>query len=277
MKTLYLIFALGFMGFSMDVCSSSSSSVSSLHMNSSANSSTHSSLAQSSGATSSQSSGIKTRDNEISVGDKISFPVNVVGSLVNGKGEITDDREICIPAKINLRVTSISEPQKIFVTAARNWGKYGEDCNAARQTLEGVPIALNRDITTKFSNSRNGFTYGGIIVPYKYHFNGSKSFEGGTTLAPYAGYRFDRYGLAYGLKIIGFAGLTKIDVVQTIDNEQVSQSLSGFSYGVGAIGSIDDAIQIGLVIGADRVNESSGYIDNGKPWISLAIGYSFAK
>jgi hypothetical protein len=125
--------------------------------------------------------------------------------------------------------------------------------------------------------NRSGLCYGALLVPYKYHFTGSKEFNTNTTVAPYMGYRIDKETLGRSLELILFTGAADISVPQTTNGQTTTQTLAGFSYGGGIIGKLKDSFQYGIVIGADRVSANANYNDNGKPWIAIEIGYSFSQ
>ena len=74
---------------------------------------------------------------------------------------------------------------------------------------------------------------------------------------------------------VGFAGASNISVPSASDPSQ-SQTVAGFSYGGGFITSIKDDVQLGVVVGFDHV-DAPNYAYKDKPWLSLEIGYSFAK
>jgi hypothetical protein len=227
-------------------------------------------------------------DNQVSpkAGDRISFPVNVRGRTLN-----TPPTALCIPAKTALRVNSYTKGKDDktadqYVVSLATVFAPPEDCDTtespAKLLPKGEPISLlkvnlppeNRGFPRP---SIYGLTYGGLVVPFKYHLRGSKEFKGGSSVAPYVGYRFDENDLGLGVKAIAFAGISSVDVAQNVDGQAKSQSLAGYSYGVGLLGSIQNSFQMGLILGADRVSKSANYADNGRWWLALSIGYAFSE
>ena len=61
-----------------------------------------------------------------------------------------------------------------------------------------------------------------------------------------------------------------------MDGKPVTQELTGVSYGIGILGTVKQNFHMGLVLGADRVNKSSGYVNNGKPWLAASLGFNFS-
>lgn len=114
------------------------------------------------------------------------------------------------------------------------------------------------------------------MVPYKYHFSGSREFGGSATIGPDFGYRSEKNSYGFGLKYIAFLGAGTVSVTQNVDGVATKQSLSSFSYGVGVLGEIKQDFQWGLVFGRDRVSGASKFPDNGKTWVAIALGYSFS-
>jgi hypothetical protein len=278
-------------------CSSSSSSQSSVTSSSTkssskssvASSSSQSSLQSSTASSASSSSFTIKDDGGYKVGNKMKFPVEIRGRILNESLEPCES--VTIPTTSRLRVLDINQDRVIVKVSEGSRLRYInpfqwqqnfatdrglKSVESETQNLKDKAIQIDAKTVELLAPSRNGWTYGGLAVPYKYHPSGSKSFTGAATLAPYMGYRFDRYGSAFGLKIIGFAGLSQVNVTQNVDGEEVNQSLSAFSAGVGVLGEINKSVQAGVVIGQDRVNDNSDYADNGKTWISLAIAFPFS-
>lgn len=249
--------------------SSSSSSVSSVN-------SSNSSLS----ASSASSSEFALKDSDdYQVGDNIIFPVNIYAKKLDEN--LTESSVLCIPMKTKLRVLNIDEDKSYMIVKAgeslykKLLGKQLLDCSSANN-LKGNAIKITAEQVELLAPGRTGFKYGLLTVPYKYHSHGSKSFDGGATIAPYLGYGSDKYDDAYGLKIIFFAGLSKVSVTQNVDGETTTQSLSAFSYGGGLLGEVNKKVQVGLVVGKDRVDSGAKFDDDNKTWVSIAIAFPFS-
>ena len=208
-------------------------------------------------------------------GDRLSFPFNVTGKYLKEDGSV--DTEVCIPAKTTLRGMGKQDNEGLVVQLANVFGK-PVDCKDEKTTVDGKrPILIGKNVLERMTPSRYGLTYGALVVPFKYQLNGDKEFKGGSSVAPYLGYRFDPNYLGVGVKLIGFLGGGTISVEQTVDGTRKTQNLAGVSYGLGLIGQIKGDFQLGVVLGYDRVSKSAGYPDNGKPWLAISIGMSFAE
>jgi hypothetical protein len=121
--------------------------------------------------------------------------------------------------------------------------------------------------------ARYGLTYGALVVPYKYFYSGSKDFISQTSIGPYFGYRSSTLG--FETKLIGFFGATTASVTQNVNGQNATQSLAGFSYGIGLIGEIKQSFQLGIVIGVDKVSDSVAYPNSGQPWVAVSLGFEF--
>ncbi len=213
-------------------------------------------------------------------GDKLSFPVNITGKV---KGS---DKDVCIPAATPLRGMGLKPPNADKDNYEGVWVRLGNVFGAPKDCTDPDGKALVPDNTAILiakadfeatRPGRYGLTYGGLVVPFKYHVNGSKEFRGGSTVAPYLGYRFDSNSGGYGAKLVGFIGASTVAVAQNVDGEERTQSLAGFSYGVAVIGQIKGDFQMGLAAGVDRVSKSANYVDNGKWWVAVSLGFNFAQ
>jgi hypothetical protein len=45
---------------------------------------------------------------------------------------------------------------------------------------------------------------------------------------------------------------------------------------VALLGTVKDTFQLGVVLGADRVNRNVRYVNNNKPWIAFSLGFDFS-
>lgn len=246
---------------------------------SSSSSSVKSSNSSSSSKSSTASSEVLSDTDDFKVGDNIVFTVKIYPKKLNS--DLQEGEKFCIPVKTKLRVLDISEDKSYLIVKPSKSIRHRLsdrkilDCSE-QVNLRGEVFKITAEQVNLFAPGRNGFKYGMLTVPYKYHNHGSKNFDGGATIAPYLGYGSDKYDFAYGLKIIGFAGLSKVSVTQNVDGEATTQSLSAFSYGVGILGEVNKKVQVGLVVGKDRVESSSKFEDDNKTWVSIAIAFPFS-
>jgi len=123
-----------------------------------------------------------------------------------------------------------------------------------------------------------------MTVPFKFRLKSENSndpsFSTQATIGTCVGYKIignsrKNYGLTLGIA----GGIMSFD--QTLQNAQnpvetEKRTLTGFSVVPSLILNIED-VQMGVVIGWDFIDTNPAWIYNGKPWMSLSVGYVFLK
>jgi len=201
------------------------------------------------------------------LGDRVTFPVRIHVKI--------DSVDYCIPGGTPLKGLGSANDNGDVIFRMSSYRTY-KACDGKTKIPDDIPFTVDGATLKNYSPDRIGLTYGMLVVPYKYQAKGSKEFDGQTSVGPYFGYRFDKSSLGFGFKFIGFIGASSISVTQNVNGTDETQNLMGLSYGLGIIGQAKNEFQMGVVFGADRVSESANYVNNGKMWIAIALGYSFA-
>jgi hypothetical protein len=211
-------------------------------------------------------------------GDDVSFKADLTVKVVK-LGSSEQPTSGCVAAGSQLRGLGTvamavnegkdAEQRPLFQVVKVGVLDGGGDCQPLQA---GQLVALPANVLS-LMHRRAGWSFGTLAVPYKYQLRGDRSLSGGATLGGYVGRRFMATGLSN--QLIVFAGLTKVDIPKVKDDEATTEQVAGLSYGVGMLSSIKDSFQLGLVVGADRVSKSAGYVNNGKPWVSLSLGFDF--
>jgi hypothetical protein len=213
------------------------------------------------------------------LGDEVTYSTTVhVKSIRLGTNQV---EEVCVPAKVDLRglgKAKLTENNKEFDRVLFSVGEVTDEAiklcpDKAKVAKEGTVVAFDPDLLVSVPPRRTGWSYGTLVVPYKFQFKGDRSLSGGATLGGYLGYRVTRLGTT--VQPIFFAGATKVDVPKLVDGKSTTEQLAGLSYGIGLLSNFKQAFQVGLVVGADRVSKGANYVNNGKPWVSLSLGYAF--
>jgi hypothetical protein len=201
---------------------------------------------------------------------------------VNIQAKLTDEssQTVCIPAGTVLEIIG-EKGDDIYVKLLKD--KKSSESPVIQSCT--IPSSTNKTIDCNLSYTiekntyetrgfaRSGATYGALVVPFKYQLTKDKEFSGGSTIGAYAGYRFEWLNrLGFTAVPIVFGGASNISVNSGGNNK----SVMGFSYGLGLIGTYQ-TFQSGVVLGWDRVGKNEGYMYNGKPWIAVQVGYSFAQ
>lgn len=175
-----------------------------------------------------------------------------------------------------LKVDNEEHPAFIVTFVAED---KGDRCKKQGSTLVSVDdvVVVKRIEMQGTPPDRYGLTYGTLLVPYKMQLKGDKGLAGKASLGGYLGFRQDRSGVTgLALQYVMFAGASSISVTQVVDGQPVTQDMTGLSYGLALLGTVKDTFQLGVVIGADRVNKNAKYVNNNKPWIALSLGFDFS-
>jgi len=131
-------------------------------------------------------------------------------------------------------------------------------------------------------SQRMGFTWGGLVVPYKFYLN-DHSFHSNTAALGYVGYEgyFPGVSLAGVLALGPGAGNTATTTgtssstgTQTTTGAKSTTVLT-YSAATGVVASFGGAMKLGALIGWDWQGRGSGFAYEGKPWISVSIGAGF--
>jgi hypothetical protein len=262
-----------------------------------ANEKTTAAVAAVAGAASASGSGIKyvdkqATDNENYLGDRVDFSPVVYAKQVYLGSTTLNSIEVCIPPEARLRglgkatLKDGSNDVEFDLFLVKEMGPPSSTCKTGSEVVkEGATVAIRPAILSKTPPNRYGWAFGTLFVPFKYQLRGDGGLSGGATLGGYVGRRWSWGGTSFQTVIFG--GATKVDVAvekpgkpavgttPAVEPTTVIESLAGFSYGTGVMGAIKDSFKWGLVFGADRVSKSAKYVNNGKMWVSLSLGYEF--
>lgn len=263
------------------------------------------------------------------LGDRIVFKQNIIANLQDF--ELTKEATpkpdyskltetlVCIPGGTYLRgIGQKSSVDQLFVVdcnwhqffASLPWGfcgdkdvyecgykedKAGSPCTRENHCIPAgsqIKLTLDQLGPNATPPDRYGFTYGALVVPFKFELTGQKEFKGSASLAPYMGYRlgFESSGIELAFPVV-FAGISNVSATKTTttttaatattpasSTDSTSTSdLAAFSYGAGVIGILKQTFQFGAVVGFDHVGSGQGYQYNDKPWLAVEVGYQFSQ
>lgn len=206
-------------------------------------------------------------------GDWISFPIRRTGKYKDDP----NDTEFCIPAKTGMEGMGKIANGQMPVRLIDKKLSALKVCDGETKLDTDRMVEVNNADNADFS--RYGFSYGTLIVPYKYFRGGSKSLKGNTTLGGYFGRRFDpnEWG-GIEVNVVAFMGAATAEA-KTVNEagEEKSENLIGVSYGGGFIFTVKDDFQSGIILGKDRYGTGGDekIEDAGKTWVAIAIGFDF--
>lgn len=203
-------------------------------------------------------------DQENYYGDKLRPSVNINATIRDEPGT-----DVCIPARAHITVIG-QDADNLYVKLDDD----EKDCNNGAILSASVAYSIERKVIDTSGMTRTGLTYGALVIPFKYQTTGDKDFTGSATVGGYMGYRFETLRkLGFTATPVAFMGASNISADKKSGSG--SENVMGFSFGVGLIGTLKGAFQVGIVAGWDRVGQNTDYQYNGDMWIAAEIGYAF--
>jgi hypothetical protein len=170
--------------------------------------------------------------------------------------------------------------------AAKSENENGADANngvAADDTTTLVQMRNEYTISAtqlgKYGNFRQGFTWGGLTIPYKFELK-DHSFQATPSVASYAGYESWLAGVSYA--IVGALGLggssqanqsTATTPTTTSPNSGGTKAL--YTAGVGFVFTLGATFKGGILTGKDWAGSGAGYKYEGRTWLALTLGAGF--
>jgi hypothetical protein len=189
---------------------------------------------------------------------------------LNIKDYLSPDAEICMRKGAKILLTAVEGDQYVFRVTDKN--PIGCDKEKAIDADRLYSVLIDK--LDGSSSSYKELAAGALVVPFKYYYAGDGAFAGNSSVGGYMGVRYNNAFWGLTATPIVFVGASTIAVPK---NESEAQTLSGFSWGIGLIGTIGPGFQAGVVIGWDRVSRSAKWVNNGKQWLAVEIGFDFAK
>lgn len=216
-------------------------------------------------------------------GDRVTFAVPLDVDLREGSG----DKEHCartLPAGLGLRGVGpkTTDGSQLFVIQCY-WKSDLEKCQKVKrctqeQTIDTSPgayVLISDSVLSQSAPDRWGWSYGALVVPFKFQLTRNREFTGSASVGPYLGYRFDKQGtLGWSLELVGFVGASNVSATDTNGS---TKNLAGFTYGLGLLGVVKGNFQLGGVLGFDHVGSGQGFKYNDAPWLAVELGYSFSQ
>ncbi len=130
---------------------------------------------------------------------------------------------------------------------------------------------------------RNGFTWGGLVIPYKFYFT-DKSIKSNSSTVAFAGYEGWFPGISLSAVLALGPGMTTTTTTTpattgTSPTPATTSSSTTVTYtaAVGFIAAFGDSktVKAGLLFGRDYQGHGSGFQYENKTWMALSIGAGF--
>lgn len=169
-------------------------------------------------------------------------------------------------------VTSVPSDDKDIATCPR---RSGND-NFTPELKEGQQLIISREDIEAAWVRRTGFTFGGLVVPFKYRI-ASRELVGSGAVAPYIGWRTG-YGQLLGINItpIVAAGLSLVAVPRQEAEGTDTKAAFTSAFGFRLTSTKNDQFSGGVLFGRDFLNKQDRLTDKNanKPWLSVYLGVS---
>lgn len=161
-------------------------------------------------------------------------------------------------------------------------------CSGFTLVQQDVPYQFEASDLDKVTSQRMGFTWGALVVPYKFYLS-DKSIKGNPSTLLYAGY--EGWGPGVSLAFVGSAGLgvstssssnsttanasttSSSPSTSTASNSTASTAL--YTIATGFIATFGGAMKAGVLFGWDYQASGTGFKYQGKTWAAFSIGTSF--
>jgi hypothetical protein len=126
---------------------------------------------------------------------------------------------------------------------------------------------------------REGFTWGGMVIPYKFYLK-DKTFKGNPSTVAFVGYEgwFPGMSLA-GVVALGPGVAQSASTASTISSPSSKSSSTStavtYTAATGLVVTFGGSIKAGLLVGWDWQGSGNNFQYEGKTWVALSIGASF--
>jgi hypothetical protein len=160
-------------------------------------------------------------------------------------------------------------------------GAAGSDTNCVGydEVTYDVPYQFNASDLSKVATQRMGFTWGALVIPYKFYFT-DKSIQGNPSTVAFAGYEGWFPGVS--LALVGSAGLgvstgssNSTTTSTTNGTTGTGSSAAIYTVAAGFIATFGGSIKAGVMFGRDYESNAAGFKYENKTWMALSVGTSF--
>jgi hypothetical protein len=155
-------------------------------------------------------------------------------------------------------------------------------CGGTQWVSLGTTYQFTEENFKKVVNRRAGFTWGAMVIPYKYYFT-DHSIKGNPSTVAYAGYEGWFPGVS--LALVGAAGLGVAPSSSNSPSTTVgggagsssdsSSTSATYTVAFGLIATFGKSIKAGVVAGRDYQSNAAGFKYENKTWLALSVGAGF--
>lgn len=126
---------------------------------------------------------------------------------------------------------------------------------------------------------REGFTWGGLVVPFKYYFK-DKSIKTNSSVVGFAGYEGWLPGVSLAAVVAAGVGASSQPSTMSSGTSPASSTsntttVATYTFGTGVIATFGGTVKAGLMFGRDYQGNPSAFPYENKTWMALSIGAGF--
>ena len=146
-----------------------------------------------------------------------------------------------------------------------------------------TPYAFSADQLDQQDFKREGFTWGGMVIPFKFYFK-DRSIKSNSSVVGFAGYEGWFPGVSLAAVIAGGLGAgstTSSSAASTTTGATSSTSTAStstaltYTVGVGLVATFGGTVKGGLMFGRDYQGNANAFAYENKTWMAFSIGAGF--
>jgi hypothetical protein len=149
--------------------------------------------------------------------------------------------------------------------------------DATRSALADKDYSFTADQLDKQDFYREGFTWGGLVIPYKFYFK-DKSIKSNSSVVAFAGYEGWFPGVSLAAVAAAGAGTSQTPTTTTNATGTTATSTATtatYTAAIGVIATFGGTTKAGLMFGRDYQGNASAFPYENKTWMALSIGAGF--
>ncbi|ORT48610.1 hypothetical protein ST37_17830 [Vibrio sp. qd031] len=219
---------------------------------------------------------------EVIDSQKLSLPYEFIFTGYESPQNEESRKQYCIAAKEDFRIIESinSDFSSIYMVVGwRRTSKPPTSCTVSKVAAlpPGKRVFIrNTEIVETGALThvmRSGVDFGLLVAPYKYYFNDG-SLVPSSTIAPYAGWRWNSHATDIAWGPVIFAGPALIPASNEVGTTDTVFGLSG---GAGFQVNLMQSFNISFVYGYDLISDSDKKENNdlGGSWIAFTVGAQF--
>lgn len=152
------------------------------------------------------------------------------------------------------------------------------ECPPENWVDDATQYKIEKSTLLMYDVRRTGFTFGGLVVPFKFYLGGDRKIIPSSTLAPYIGFRnpFGWEGFGITSTPLISAGLGMVPVANSETGKTETKTALSAAVGLVLTSTKSDSFNAGVVFGKDFLSHDDRARDPTVDtiWFSVYVGYA---